>query len=121
MLKSKPLGLLHKVRCLLSMVSKETEIRNPKKQFLHDMCYVTSAFGSYVVMVEMEAWVFVYVMCVCGGEVAGLCLALQLVMALMSREELPRVPCGFSQQHLRIPTGCVARSMECRPSTKLRI
>lgn len=67
-LKSKPLGLLHKVRCLLSMVSKETEIRNPKKQFLHDMCYVTSAFGSYVVMVEMEAWVFVYVMCVWGGK-----------------------------------------------------
>lgn len=25
-LKSKPLGLLHKVRCLLSVVSKETEI-----------------------------------------------------------------------------------------------
>lgn len=118
-LKSKPLGLPHKVRYLLSVVSKETEIRNPRKLFLHDMCYVTSAFSSYVVMVDMEAWVFVYV--VCGGEVAGLCLALQLVMAVMSREELPRVPCGFSQQHLRTPTGCVARSMECRPSTKLRI
>lgn len=60
-LKSKPLGLPHTVRYLLSVVSKETEIRNPRKQFTRDMCYVTSAFGSYVVMVEMEAWLFVYV------------------------------------------------------------
>jgi hypothetical protein len=46
---------------------------HPRKQEIGDICYVPSAPGSYVLMVEMEDWLIVEVLW--GERLCGLYLA----------------------------------------------